>query len=167
MTVQLRRATPDDLDAITRVFLACWRESYRTVLPGAVIDGMSEVRARELWERALRAEGSRVLVAARDEELLGVVRFEVDRESGVVHSLYVSPGAQGLGLGSRLLGAAAEQMEREGATVAKLWVFAANAPSIAFYRANGWLPGGTERTQPEFGERELGLEKRLGPRGGS
>jgi ribosomal protein S18 acetylase RimI-like enzyme len=165
VSVELRTASSDDLDGIVRVFLACWRGSYRGVLPVPTIEAMSDERAQALWQRVLGADVGEVLVAERvsaaGAELLGITRFAASGDRGDVHSLYVSPGAQGLGIGSRLLNAAAERLASLGATDAALWVFANNAPSIAFYRKQGWLPDGGERTQDEFGEPELSLARRL------
>lgn len=160
MTVELRTASMADLDGIVRVFLACWRESYRGVLPVPAIEAMSDERARALWQRVLGSETGEVVVASQDE-ILGVTRFAASGNRGDVHSLYVSPDAQGLGVGSRLLRIATERLATQGVTDAALWVFANNVASLEFYRRQGWLPDGSERTQDEFGERELRLAKRL------
>lgn len=164
MTVELRTASMADLNGIVRVFLACWRESYRGVLPAPAIEAMTDERALALWQRVLGSEVGEVVIAAEDE-ILGVTRFAASGDCGDVHSLYVSPKAQGLGVGSRLLGTASDRLAAKGATDAALWVFANNAPSLEFYRRQGWLPDGHERTQDEFGERELRLAKRLGGAG--
>jgi GNAT superfamily N-acetyltransferase len=165
LTIELRNATSDDLDGIVRVFLACWRGSYRGVLPDLAIEAMTDARARALWQRVLGSGVGEVLIAERTStagtELLGITRFAASGERADVHSLYVSPDAQGLGVGSRLLTAAVERLAWLGAIDATLWVFANNAPSIAFYRKQGWLPDGGERTQEEFGEPELRLTRRL------
>jgi hypothetical protein len=52
-----------------------------------------------------------------------------------------------------------------GVLRATLWVFDANAPSIAFYHRQGWAEDGTTRTTPEFGELERRLVKDLQPAG--
>ena len=174
MAVELRAATRDDRDAIVAVFLACWRQSYAGILPEAAITAMTDERAAALWSRVLAAPAGTVLVAERAGTVLGVTRFARatgglagdadagDRVGeGVVHSLYVSPDAQGLGVGSRLLDAAFESLRADGARSVALWVFAANAPSIAFYEARGWRPDGQTRTQDEFGEPELRLRREI------
>ncbi|RNE64127.1 GNAT family N-acetyltransferase [Cryobacterium tepidiphilum] len=174
MSVAIRPATDSDRDAIVRVFLACWRESYAAVLPAPLVDGMDEHRATTLWDRVLsESQPGEVLVAedgaaatgpAAAGELLGVTRFAAPADGeGIVHSLYVAPAAQGRGVGSRLLGAAARALADAGCTRATLWVFRANEPSIGFYRRQGWLPDGRERVQPEFGEPELRLARDLVP----
>ncbi len=163
MSVKLRTATSDDRDAIVAVFLACWRESYVGVLPSAAIDAMTNERAHDLWTRVLAADDATVLVAEHAGVVQGVTRFAPDPGGGgAVHSLYVSPMARGLGLGTLLLDAAYDALRAGGTESVALWVFAANASSIAFYRGRGWLPDGGTRTQVEFGEPELRLRRDAG-----
>lgn len=161
MTVELRTAGPGDLEGVVRVFLDCWRQSYRGVLPDRLVDGMSDESAEDLWRRALEATGATVVVAEQGGEVLGVTRYALDGATGHVHSLYVSPSARGLGLGRRLLDRAAGDLAAGGAEEALLWVFADNAPSRGFYTACGWLPDGVTRVQEEFGEPEVRLRKDL------
>lgn len=162
MSVEVRPATPADLDAVVSVFLGCWCESYRGVLPDSTINAMSDDKAQQLWERVLASEEGEVLVAESAATVVGITRLAVNGVEGVVHSLYVSPGSQGSGLGSQLLSAACARLEALGVRDASLWVFAANAPSLAFYRRQGWLPDGGQRTQDEFGEPEARLVRQLG-----
>ena len=49
MNVEVRPATPDDLSGVLGVFLGCWRESYRGILPASAIDAMTDERAEALW----------------------------------------------------------------------------------------------------------------------
>ncbi len=169
MAVALRDATSDDHDVIVAVFLACWRESYRGVLPLKAIEAMTDERASALWQRALADDRATMVVAERDGDVLGLTKYGIDTGtegasenaeiSGTVHSLYVSPLARGLGLGTTLLDHAHSALAAAGARSMTLWVFAANVPSIEFYRGRGWLPDGVERIQSEFGETELRLTR--------
>lgn len=157
MTV--REAVASDRDAIVQVFLDCWRESYVGVLPEAAIHAMTDERAGAMWDRALASEHGTILVADQDNTVYGVTRFAAgsEGEPGAVYSLYVSPRARGLGLGTQLLDTAYNTLRAGGAQSVTLWVFAANAPSVAFYQGRGWVPDGETRTQDEFGEPELRL----------
>lgn len=164
MSLQVRPATPDDLSGVIEVFLACWRESYRGVLPDGAIDAMTDERAEALWQRVLADPVGVVLVAERDGGIVGLTRYAATavgegRIDGAVHSLYVSPRAHGGGIGGALLARATADLQEAGAEAATLWVFAANAPSIGFYEAKGWHPDGATRTQPEFGEPEQRMRR--------
>jgi GNAT superfamily N-acetyltransferase len=161
----VRRAGSEDLDQIVEVFLACWWESYATVLPDHLVESMTEEAARVLWTRVVAesAPGDLlVAVGGEPERVIGVTRLgPVVDGTGHVASLYVWPRAQGLGVGRLLLEEAASLMVRSGASSATLWVFLLNAPSITFYRHLGWTPDGHHRTQPEFGEPEVRMSRSL------
>ena len=168
MSLPVRPATPDDLSGVLGVFLACWRESYRGVLPDAAIDAMTDERAEALWRRVLADSRGVVLVAEREGEIVGITRYasldattpeDDGHVDGAVHSLYVSPRAHGGGIGGALLAQATEELRAAGAEAATLWVFAANAPSIGFYESKGWHADGATRAQPEFGEPEQRMRK--------
>ncbi len=156
----IRDAGAADLDAVVAVFLRCWRESYAGVLPPALIARMDETSARAIWARALVTGG---VVVAEDGGVLGVTRVTTDDGVGRVESLYVSPDAQGRGVGRELLAEAENRLIAAGARVGALWVFRDNEPSRGFYRRAGWAPDGTERVEEQFGAPEIGLAKALVP----
>ena len=163
MPLVYRCATTADLPGIVATFLSCWRESYAKVLPRRLVEAMTDDRAVEMWTRVLgEAAGADVLVAESHETsgsvILGVARIATRAHGeGMIHSLYVAPQAQGLGIGSQLLTAASDALIAEGSVTGHLWVFSKNAPSVGFYRHHGWLPDGRVRVQEEFGEAETRL----------
>jgi GNAT superfamily N-acetyltransferase len=186
MRFAFRPATKGDIAGIVMVFLDCWRGSYRAVLPERLVEAMTDRKAHDLWTRVLgEAAPGEILVAERDDEgtseldapdakdavgapaarILGVTRFAPGPAGhGIVHSLYVSPLAQGAGMGSRLLATAGEALAAAGMVTAELWVFRDNSPSLAFYQRQGWTPSGDTRVQAEFGEPELRLVRVLAER---
>lgn len=161
----LRRASPADFEEIVEVFLSCWRGSYSGVLPSHVLQGMTEERARGLWERALSTQDGEEQVTVATNAVTGTVRGVVRHGlkypgHGIIWSLYVDPASQGCGVGSRLLRGAETSLTEAGAESASLWVFADNAASIAFYAHHGWLPGSEAPARSrEFGERMYRLSK--------
>jgi GNAT superfamily N-acetyltransferase len=148
----IRPAHAGDLDAVVGVFLACWTASYAAF--GA--PAMDRDRATALWRAALAA--STAFVADADE-VLGVSRCSV--ADARVESLYVHPGAQGSGLGARLLATCADHLRAAGAATATLWVFAPNVAARAFYQRQGWHPTGHERVEAEYGVPEIELGRVL------
>ena len=161
----LRAAGPNDVDQLTAVFLDCWRISYARVMPAALVEGMTEQQARSMWSDALRRPGQTILAATADcppHAVLGFVGFQPQEDGvGYVSSLYVSPNLQGGGVGRLLLGEAERELRNAGARTARLWVFAENKPSHAFYLRQGWQPDGRLETLPEWGQPQLGLTKTL------
>jgi ribosomal protein S18 acetylase RimI-like enzyme len=161
--LSLRPARAEDLDAIADLFLACWRTSYRGVLPTQVVEIYGPDQARSLWRRSLvdAADERQVVVAERSGgEVLGVITTGRDpehREWGHIFSLYVHPRAQGRGVGSRLIALAIERFREAGLSTASLWVFEANAGARAVYEHLGWLPDGARRFEPGYGEPEIRL----------
>lgn len=169
MNIHVRHATPDDLPGVLDVFLACWRESYRGLLPDSALDAMTDQRAEALWRRVLASPVGVVLVAVDTEdpsgEIVGITRYAVNQETdesaveGSVLSLYVSPRAHGSGVGTVLLTKASDALRSSGADACTLWVFAANSPSIGFYESRGWHADGETRIQPDFGEPEQRMRR--------
>ena len=164
--IELRDATPEDVEAVTTLFLRCWRESYATVLPAHVIEVFDEAGASELWRRAFVSPrpGTRGVVATDASRVVGVIRMGRDPDepdAGHVFSLYVDPAAQGGGIGRRLLDSAVVWSRDQGLTTATLWVFEANRRARTFYAFHGWQPDGATRTEAEFGEPEIRLRRTL------
>lgn len=163
----LRTADAGDVADIADLFLACWRTSYRGVLPARVIDMYGPASALELWQRSFADGPDRraVIVAVRpDLAIEGVISIGRDPDhpsDAHVFSLYVHPDAQGLGIGARLMSAARERFRADGLSRASLWVFQANAAGRAFYERLGWTADGGTRVEPEYGEPELRLTRSL------
>lgn len=162
--VTIREARPDDLEAVSRVFLACWVVSYAGVLPARVVSLFDERSARELWRGSLESPrpGTTGLVADVHGRACGITRLGTDPDepdAGHIFSLYVDPAVQGSGVGGRLLSAAIERLEAAGHATITLWVFAANEPARRFYARHGFLPDGGERVEAAFGEPEIRLRR--------
>ena len=142
--VNLRMASLEDADAIGRIHVETWRNTYAGMLPGDLLVGMSLDRQRRMWRRMLRS-GETVMVA--DDPRYGIIGFgsygpnrsERGEFSGEVYTLYLLPDFHGLGIGRGLLEAVFGALTREGHTTALIWVLATN-PSRFFYAAMGGKP---------------------------
>jgi ribosomal protein S18 acetylase RimI-like enzyme len=157
-------ADASDLADIAALFLECWLVSYADVLPDSLVGSMTPSRAHEIWASALSNPELTILIATPEPgDVHGLVGFRQEPDgSGYVSSLYVSPRSQGRGFGGRLLREAETGLLDAGAAHGRLWVFAANHPSIRFYERHGWALDGRETTLAEWGEPQLGMTKPLG-----
>jgi ribosomal protein S18 acetylase RimI-like enzyme len=96
----VRIACLDDLDQVTAIFLACWRDSYADLLAPDVIAYYDDERAGATWRPLVEGAvaGRTLLVADHAERgILGFGQIGGDPEAperGHVHSIYVHPDAR-------------------------------------------------------------------------
>jgi hypothetical protein len=72
----IRPSQVQDAAQMARVHVRCWQETYRGLMPDAVLDDPGFPAARErMWTQVLTSERyrqNRVAVAERDEQLVGI-----------------------------------------------------------------------------------------------
>jgi GNAT superfamily N-acetyltransferase len=73
---------------------------------------------------------------------------------GEVWAIYVDPQYWGTGVGRLLMDASRDQLRRDGAREALLWVLAGNERARRFYEIGGWRPDGARRMEI-FGDSAL------------
>lgn len=142
---------------MARVNVRSWRETYRGLMPDAVLDDPGLPTARErFWTAALtdeRYRANRVAVAERAGELVGIAMSGPPLDADAawarqLYVLYVLAADHGTGAGPALLAAVLDPGEP-----AALWVADPNPRAQAFYRRHGFVADGT--TQVEDGVREI------------
>ena len=121
--VQLRPATAEDVDALTRVYLAS--RSAAVAMPPARHTA-AETRA---WVSGWFTGGSEVWLAEVHGEPAGLARLT----AAWLDDLYVTPDFAGRGIGAALL----ELVKGLRPYGFALWVFASNEPARRFYRRHG------------------------------
>jgi ribosomal protein S18 acetylase RimI-like enzyme len=156
-SLAVRLARVGDAAQMARVNVQCWQETYRELMPDAVLDDPGLVAARErFWTAALtdeRYRENRVAVAERDGELVGIAMSGPPLDAAAawgrqLYVLYVHAADHGTGVGPALLDAVVDPGES-----AALWVADPNPRAQAFYRKHGFLADGT--AQVEDGVREI------------
>lgn len=161
MEFAIRSGKAKDIDAIVRIFRACWTQSYREVLSEDVRNAMTQEKAYELWLPSLSANTDReTLVACIDEVPIGIARIGSDPDfpsRGHLFSLYIDPESAGKGFGKALLTAALDKLSVREFNEISLWVFKANPGAIALYQKLGFEPTGRERTDPRWCTLEIEL----------
>lgn len=135
MTLVIRRATTDDLDAVAPLFDA-YRRFYGQ--PGDL------PRARAFLADRIRADESVVLLAERDGHAVGFTQlypmFSSVRAARlwVLNDLYVDSDARRGGVARGLLEAAADFARDDGAVRIVLETTVDNTAARALYRNAGW-----------------------------
>jgi ribosomal protein S18 acetylase RimI-like enzyme len=139
----VRKAEAADADAIARIYVQSWRDSYAGLVPDHVLVGMSRRRQAADW-RGIIAHGrraQRVMVADDAAGVRGFGSAGPARNSGLPHqgelyTLYVDGDRRGEGIGRALLEALFADMADHGMASALVWVLAEN-PARFFYEALG------------------------------
>ena len=150
MNAILRYACPEDAEVLGRLHYTCWQETYRGLLPDGCLDKMSPEKS----EKIFRATGCRdLIVAICGGEIIGECGFGASRDGdlencGEIQGIYVLKKFQRRGIGRRLIELALDRIASRGYNKVCLWVLKGNEKAEAFYRAEGFLPDGAEKTQP-------------------
>ncbi len=145
--MRIRRATTADAEAISSIY-------NREVTEGtATLDLVPRtVSEQEQWIRD-RSGGLAVLVAEGDDTAGGVVGFAAlsfyrDRpgyRTSVEDSIYIAPGQQGTGVGSKLLGQLVETAALQGFHAMFARVVGPQEASVALHQRHGFELIGVER----------------------
>lgn len=144
-TVIIRRAKPDDYEAIGTLHAASWRLTYRGILADAYLDNDLAGERKRYWEDKLRAlkENEFAFIAGRGGEAVGFIAILDKPEAGydaLIDNLHVRPDQKGLGTGSILMNAAAAELQCTGRKSVYLWVLKGNTAAEDFYKARGGQP---------------------------
>jgi ribosomal protein S18 acetylase RimI-like enzyme len=141
MTHAIRRAGPQDLDALATLF-----DAYRRFYGQAG----DIARARDWVRTRLRLGESVVLLAEREGAIVGFVQlyrmFSSVRtaHTWILNDLYVDESARRGGAARALLDAAVAFAREDGAAGISLETTRDNGPARALYRAAGWHEDDTQ-----------------------
>ena len=145
---RIRAATLADVDALARLHVAVWRETYRHLAPAEAIAALDEGARRALWARILATDEARQLYlvaeAGAEPVAFGGVSpaaHAIFADRAEIKLLYVRSDHQRLGIGRRLIRRLAQHAVEHGFPGVGLAVVEGNDPAIRFYQALGGKPG--------------------------
>ena len=125
MTVSIRLATADDVEAVASVRITSFRGAYPD------FDTPYDDHDMFRWIRDELLPAGTTWLAFRDDEPVGMMTVA----DGWLEQLYVEPDSLREGIGSLLLDRAKE-LSPAGLD---LWTFQVNAPARRFYEASGFV----------------------------
>ena len=138
----IRRALIYDAGELACVYVRSWRESYRKLLPAAVLDGLDVERQQKAWRRDLAPrDPSHTFAACAGEKIVGFCavgpnRARKSRYLSEMYVLYILRSHQNLGLGRKLFEAGYNDLKARGFGRMEVRVLAKN-PANDFYRHMG------------------------------
>lgn len=141
--ISVRRATLDDLEAMTGVYIAAWREGFRHMFSASVFadDRFDATRRAECAETTLN-DGADTFVA---EENGYVVGFTVARSGDRrvhVDDVWVQPRSWGCGAAAALVARVEDDLRAGGSKTLDAWVPEDSPTGRRFFEKIGWKPTG-------------------------
>ncbi len=141
LSIDIRRADPQDAEAIAAVHDRSWRGAYTGIIPYRALNAMVGRRGARWWANAIRRSAT-VLVLEVGGEIAGYATLGRNRarqlkQAGEIYELYLSPEYQGIGFGRRLFNAAREMLAAHGLKGLVVWALEDNTGAISFYQRAG------------------------------
>lgn len=142
----IRPAQISDADALGRVHVQVWRETYPGIVPQRVLDNLNEAERAVRWRSVIGAAAQNQFAwcAFEDDRMLGFCAGGPAREAalgmpGEIFVISILKAGQGRGFGRALMRAAANNLMNSGFKSAGLWVFVENHNARNFYRRIGGI----------------------------
>lgn len=166
MTIEVRPAALADVAGMTQVHVDSWKETYRGLMPDALLDDPDALdNRRQMWTRALDDAHQRshsCAVAEADDQIVGIAmsgpsRDEDRPDERELFVLYIYQAVQGSGAGQGLLDAVVDPDAD-----CHLWVTDPNPRAQAFYRRNRFVADGSVKTDDYDGVREIRMVRSAG-----
>jgi ribosomal protein S18 acetylase RimI-like enzyme len=160
----LRLAVAADAEALALVHIKSWREIYKGVFPGHVLERLKADRHAAYWRSLVAAAPGGTVVCERGRAVIGFLSLGAagagdSRESaGEITSIYLDPQHWRRGYGAALMRWALSEAERQGWRRLILWSLQENHHAQAFYESVGFRPDGACKTG-HLGERFSGVEE--------
>jgi GNAT superfamily N-acetyltransferase len=167
MEALVRRAVPEDAEAIAALHIQSWQIAYRGQLPDQYLDQLGEQLSQrsEFWRAQISTpptSNNEIWVVDTETRVdafaaIGPAREADPNVTGEFYAIYVDPNRWGHSLGRTLFTHATGRLRALGYSMAILWVLESNARARRFYEIAGWsLDGGSKlESLPGFELREL------------
>ena len=145
--MQLRQATEQDANAIAKLHVQAWIDTYQDILAPAIIAAQDEQKRAKMWSNVL-SKTHHVFVIEQDHTLLGFIGVGPSRAhdatpaEGELYAIYLHIGSQAQGLGKQLFDKGAETLRTLGFRSCSLWVLRDNARARRFYERQGMTLSG-------------------------
>ena len=148
----VRPATPADIDAIARVHVQAWRESYIGLVPPEAFEHHSLETRIAQWRLTL-SDADRSTLACEDEGAIrgfvsgGPIKWTGLSTDSEVASLYLLDAVKRRGIGGTLFRQFMSVLARRGFASCGLWTLTNNVAARRFYEAMGGRADATRLDQ--------------------
>ena len=145
----LKFAEPEHASALSKLFAASWRSTYRGIIPYQELEAIIKRRNTNWWSRALSSDKNQILIFF-DNAIIGYSGIGQTRDlptqtpatqtgkpSGEIIELYLEPDYQGLGFGRKLFTATYHELRKRHMQELIVWALSENTNACEFYHHLG------------------------------
>lgn len=137
MGLIIRKMVREDIEEVQAVARESWHATYEGIIPLTVQDNfLDNAYSDDMMDR--RLAHSLVFVAEVDDQLVGFANYAKANDQGEVElaAIYIYPEYQGAGIGTALLKARVEGINR----IERIWIDVVKENTIGrnFYKAKGF-----------------------------
>jgi ribosomal protein S18 acetylase RimI-like enzyme len=157
IALHVRKARQDDAQAIARVYIDSWHDTYAAILPTPLLCAMTPRGQSARWRSAILARGREAVLVAdcATHGVVGMASFGPSRDrdlgfDGEIYTLYVDPMFFGCGTGRALLSGCFEMMHGRSYASCIIWAHAKNPARFFYEKMGGRLTA--ERTARMMGD---------------
>jgi ribosomal protein S18 acetylase RimI-like enzyme len=173
-SIEIRRARPEDAQAIAELHVRVWQCAYRGLIPDSYLDGLTnDVPRRAAWRAEWLARPGaqhRCWVAVRESAIVAFADTGPSRDqdagpaTGELYSIHVDESVARRGIGRLLLEHAIADLRRRDFEDITLWVLDTNERARSFYEALGWREEGATKVDARdgFALHEVRYQLRIG-----
>lgn len=157
MQLMVRAAGPLDEAIFVRTQVAGWQHAYEGLLPASYLHGSLIEERREFWREHFAADRPHQLLAVAEShgEVIGVTSafsaIPITHGECCIDQRDVLPSHKRMGIGRRLIAAAAAWCEAKRSKRVVLSVIEGNVDAVGFYTALGGVPRVAEPWLPPCG----------------
>ena len=107
--LSFRLARPADAAEIARIHVKAWQAAYRSIFPAEFLDSLSIAKRRALWTDLIARGTHRVMLAERDDVMLGWIAWGPSRDhdkgktDAEIEAVYIDPAHWRKGAGRMLI----------------------------------------------------------------
>lgn len=141
LTIDVRRAEPQDALAISEAHRLSWQYAYGGLIPHKSLTRMIERRREDWWRKAARGPAT-LLVADVAGTIAGYATLGLNRaralpQEGEIYELYLRPEYQGIGLGHTLFHEGRRLLKSLGCSGLVAWCLEDSDNATRFFRSQG------------------------------
>jgi len=146
MTFAISLAASHEADAIAKVHVQGWQETYRGIFPDEFLDSCDQKERAKKWRTSLgnSDQGQKTFLAKLDEKIVGFIDFgpvlhknSAENCFGEIYALYLLRAFQGKGIGKALFEKAIDTLSQENLTPIQIICHTKNIRAKEFYKRRG------------------------------